>query len=130
MNFDEAIKFAINIFKEIHSSSGVPQWIMEGITPCGAKDRTGNWCIDLVIHRTVVLEENEFWEMRPDGPVLIEIDPVSGERFVVISKAADPLVIFNISILENCESYEIKKNIELFNLNQFDFQPWGGSPIQ
>ncbi len=128
MNFDEAVKFAIAAFEEAHATLPIPHWLMKGITPCGKKDKAGNWDIDLIIHKTVELDENEFWEMRPDGPVLIEIDPVTKERFVVISKNADSLVVFKIAIFEKSKSYEIKESVNLANLNQFDFQPWGGLP--
>lgn len=126
MNFEDAVKFAIAIFKENYSAATVPQWLMGCITPGGKKDKTGDWEIDLIIHKTVELDENEFWEMRPDGPVLIEIDPVTRERFVVISKHADSLVVFKIAIFKSSKSYEIKESVDLSNLNQFDFQPWGG----
>lgn len=97
---DMAIKIAWKKFEEKHPKELWPEWLSKFITISGTKSQNNNWLIKITALPKTQLKPNQHWEEKRGIPVLVEVDPITGKRSIVIcgGPAVDVEVIFQVEI--------------------------------
>ena len=121
---NRAVNIAWKKFEEIHPSEIRPGWLEKCITISGNKDKDNNWIIKITLLPKAKLKSNQYWEWVNDNPRLIEIDEMTGEKFVVIcgGPAVAIEVLFSVKINLEDASATVIADTDLTGLKESKYQ--------
>ena len=103
-NYDEhdlAICIACKKFDEMHPKETLPEWLKYCMSMKVVRNQNDNWVIKLVLMPKIKLKNNQYWQWESDGiPILIEVDPLTEKKSVVIcgGPAAGVEIFFEIEV--------------------------------
>ena len=88
------------------------------------KDKDNNWIIKITLLPKAKLKSNQYWEWVNDNPRLIEIDEMTGERFVVICGGPAVAIEVLFSVKTNLEdaSATVIADTDLTGLKESKYQ--------
>lgn len=97
---DMAVFLASEKFKELHPENLQPEWLKYCISFSGNKKKNKSWIIRMSVLPKTELDPNRHWEWNNDIPRLVEVDPITGKRSIVIccGPAAETEVLFEVEI--------------------------------
>lgn len=99
MKFEDAVILTRNAFLEIHPDGEVPTWFKEGASVSGFKNNLKKWIVRYSLVPFSPLKENQKWEKIRGEKVVVELDPITGKKSILISReGAEPIIFFEAMI--------------------------------
>lgn len=112
-------------FEEKHPIEKRPEWLQRYILVTGEKTGDKSWIIRRILFHKIQLAPNQHWEKSTKGnPLLIEVDPITGNKSVVISRSypADYDLIFEVEVNFTNSLVNILVDIDLDVLDENKYQ--------
>ncbi|MEO9129796.1 MAG: hypothetical protein ABI240_01170 [Sphingomonas sp.] len=99
LSYDEAIDRALAAFRSAHPIEALPAWFENGAFRDDTVTRDGKIQIRYYAQPASPLNSNQSWIETDRGPVVQELDPISGEKKVVISRdVPKQITLFCVSV--------------------------------
>lgn len=86
LTYDEAIDRALTSFRSAHPTETLPAWFANSAFREDTVTRDGKIQIRYYVQPALALNSNQSWVQTEHGPVVREIDPVSGETKILVSR--------------------------------------------
>jgi hypothetical protein len=120
-----AVNIAWREFEDRHPRESWPEWLTKCIRISGTKSPNNNWLIKITVLPKSELKPNQHWEEKNGIPVLVEVEPSTGKRRLVIcgGPAVDVEVLFEAEIdLDNGSATVITDtDLELLDGTKYEF---------
>ena len=125
-DFDTALQLFRDKFYELHPRDTLPTWFRNCVTFGAIKEGDKSWRIEYTALPKGQLDENEFWETRPNGGMaLVSVDPETGEKSYIISNTTENvLTIFEAIVDLNTSEVLVTVNKDLREINGEDLEPY------
>lgn len=126
-DYNIATLLAKDKFEEKHPRVEQPIWLDNYTTITGMKTGYKNWVIKRMLFHKIQLKPNQHWGKSAKGnPLLIEVDPITGDEFVVRSggSSADIEVIFmvEVDIMNSIVTVLIDTDLNKLDENKYQVQ--------
>lgn len=124
-NYDIASFLEMEKFEEKHPKEKRPEWLQRYIMVTGERTGEKRWIIRRILFHKIQLAPNQHWEKSAkDNPLIIEVDPITGNKSVVISGGypADYDLIFEVEVDFANSSVNILVDTDLDVLDENKYQ--------
>lgn len=81
---NSAVNIAWKKFEERHPRESWPDWLTRCIRISSSKITINNWLVKITVLPKSLLKPGQHLEEKNGVPVLVEVDPLTGERWIVI----------------------------------------------
>ncbi|MGH6613398.1 hypothetical protein [Sphingomonas sp.] len=99
LSYDEAIERALDAFHSAHPTETLPAWFKSGAFREDTVSRLGKIQVRYYAQPALPLAPNQKWIETNKGPIVQEVDPISGETRVVISRDAPKnITLFRVEV--------------------------------
>lgn len=96
MKYETAESLAISRFTTLHPKETWPEWFIHGATLGGYKNASHSWIMQFTAVQKQILPPHQHWETRNNRKVLVEVDPETNNKFVVLHWSVPDSAIMTI----------------------------------
>lgn len=98
-SYEIALSMALEEFSARHPRKLLPEWFSKCITVSGTRNQNKNWLISITVVPRQSLKPNQHWEVINGKRTLVSVNPISGERKIVICRASKEIeVLFEAEV--------------------------------
>lgn len=127
MTFETAQAFAVGAFRALHSK--IPHWLPSYSMISGTRDEMERWVIFLTVVPKETLEPNYFWEELNGERMLVNIDPITGQKGYVIHRAPrEVITIFKATVDPETAEVTVLVDKDLSSISQDDLEGCDNDP--
>ena len=130
MDFEKAKALASEVFFDRHVDSKLPDWFNDCVTISGFKNQNMQWVVRYSVSPTSPLKENQEWKEIRGNKVVVETDPVTEKRSILISREGPtPVVLFEATIDLSTAAVAVVVDYDLGALDGSAFEHYGKGSI-
>lgn len=126
MDFEKAKALASEVFSDRHAGSILPDWFNECVTVSGFKNQNKQWVVRYSVSPISPLKANQKWEEIRGNKVVVETDPVTEKRSILISREGlAPIVLFEATIDFSTAAVAVIVDDDIAELDGSAFEHYG-----
>jgi hypothetical protein len=124
MDFEKAKALAGEVFFDRHAE--LPDWFNDCVSVSGFKNKNKQWVLRYSVSPTSPLKENQKWEEIRGNKVVVETNPVTGARSILISRVGpESIILFEATIDFSTAVVAVVRDDDLTALDGSAFERYG-----
>ena len=124
MDFERAKALVGEVFFDRHPE--LPDWFDDCVTVSGFKNQNKQWVLRYSVSPSSPLKENQKWEEIRGNSVVVETNPITGERSILLSREGPaPVIIFEATIDFSTAAVSVVRDGDLAALDGSAFENYG-----
>lgn len=122
-DYEKALALVSEAFFNRYPKFELPAWFNNCVTVGGSKNQQQQWVISYSVVPFLPLKENQHWEEIRGGKVVVEVDPSTGKRAILISRDGPaPIVLFEAAVDPIISTITVFVDIDPFKLDGSAFE--------